>query len=152
MKPLLLLLVLGLIARTLPLVAQATPDSLRAVLASKASNAQKTEACMDLAIYTAQTSLDSAVAYGHSAVQYAEAQPNLKLKGQAYNVLATAYYVSDNYKAALANYLTSLSLCQKAEDCRGESRAYHNIGNIYLGLGSFAEAAEYYEKATHLHA
>lgn len=75
-----------------------------------------------------------------------------------YNNIATIYYVQatgeqdenikqEIFNKALDNYLTSLSMSEKAGDQATSISSYTGIGNIYIALKQYAKAGEYLSKA-----
>ena len=51
------------------------------------------------------------------------------------------------YTKALDSFETSLAICKKTGNERGESRTLGNIGLIYNNLGQYTKALDYYEQA-----
>lgn len=65
---------------------------------------------------------------------------DIKLKGQAYLMLAQSYYAKKNYQQALAFALTA----SEEQQCFDES--LNLVADCFLALGDFNQAQKYYQK------
>jgi len=92
--------------------------------------------------------LDEVVDLFGKALEIGEALENRSLLARAYNNLGAASNVIGDRHKAIEYYQKCLDNCVAAEDRVGEARAYHNIGLTYSELKNWAEAGNFFMKAS----
>ncbi len=93
------------------------------------------------------TSPPQALAYARQAEAAARDAADPGQQAQALGNQGSAYYLLENYEAALAAYFKSLALNKQIRNLRGQSSCLNNIGNVYLAGSHEAQAMQCYRQS-----
>ena len=93
------------------------------------------------------TSPPQALAYARQAEAAARDAADPGQHAQALGNQGSAYYLLENYEAALAAYFKSLALNKQTRNLRGQSSCLNNIGNVYLAGSHEAQAMQCYRQS-----
>ncbi|MHA2497860.1 MAG: tetratricopeptide repeat protein, partial [Candidatus Hodarchaeales archaeon] len=69
-----------------------------------------------------------------------KAQNDHLLIGNAENLLGKIYRIHQRYSEAIAHYQKAEQAFKRVENNEGLSKAYHNLGNVYIFLERFKQA------------
>ncbi len=127
----------------LPMMQGAYLDSLRALL-PQASPKEKLELLQRLAEGMTRSSVDSALIYGHQALNLAEALEKKKDIAVGYILLGRIHEAKGNFILATDYLIKGLDRAEELEDKRLAQHIRASLGLIYTKRGKYEEALQHF--------
>ncbi|MCK5783762.1 MAG: tetratricopeptide repeat protein, partial [Desulfobacterales bacterium] len=120
-------------------------DSLLVEL-EKSPNIDKYDILLEISSYYNESNpdFDKALIYIDSAIRLAEMLENEAFKAKCLNKKGIIYYKQSDYQQALLCFNSAVT---NSDDSMFIAQCYSNIGSIYVNLGNYNTASDYYFKA-----
>jgi len=94
--------------------------------------------------YSIKPDFDTALIYIDSAIRLSEISENEAFKAKCLNKKGIIYYKQSDYQQALLCFNSAVT---NSDDSMFIAQCYSNIGSIYVNLGNYNTASDYYFKA-----
>lgn len=92
-----------------------------------------------------------AIVFLNKALQIGTQIKEFKIITSAHNHIGGVYYYKTNYDSALYHFNKIIELADLSQSCQlDKARGILNIGLVHAKLGSYIEAAQYYNRSYHL--
>lgn len=125
-------------------------DSLYNALQTATIDSIRLNIMDELAVYLRRSYPDSALMYGHQAVDLAIQLDSKQKLAKSYKNIGNIYNGKDDFINASLFYEKSLNIYKTIGDSAGCATIYNNLGALYRGRGDLSKSLEYYQKSIHL--
>ena len=102
---------------------------------------------IDLAYFTEEDVLDSAIFFFKKSLEIAKRNGFLNLLTSNYIYLGNSYFDKEDFDKSISYYSYAQKESELSNDSLGVAAAISNIGSVYFEKNNFSKAIEYYNKA-----
>ncbi len=125
-----------------------TIDSLKKVLKDKKlDDVSRVQMLKDLSFEYVYVSPDTGIMIARKIYPIAKRNNDLSMKAKADVVMATNFYIKQEYDSAILYYENAIAYGEKKADNNILSPAYNNLGLLYLDISKLKKSLEYLQKA-----